>query len=148
EWQKQLAETTAEIEATIEPDSRISVAAAQQGLELAKQAADEADRARDGAKKTADGLGRLADARKRLAEQIATAEKQDALHSRLDDLLGKGGLQRELVRAAEREIVRLANDTLQNLSDGDLSVELEDGTDGADEAFALRVRRADDPTPI
>ena len=82
-----------------------------------------------------------------LVEQIADAEKQADLHRKLDDLLGKGGLQRELVRTAEREIVRLANDTVQNLSDGDLTVELDDGTDGDDEAFALRVRQADGPTP-
>ena len=42
----------------------------------------------------------------------------------------------------------VANDTVQNLSDGELTIELEDGADGQDEAFALQVRRADGPTPI
>jgi DNA repair exonuclease SbcCD ATPase subunit len=148
EWRKQLAETTSEIDATISPQCRISVATAEEGLQLVQKAAAEADRARDGAKERADDLTRLKEAHQRLAEQIEGAEKQADLHRTLDDLLGKGGLQRELVRTAEREIVRLANDTLQKLSDGDLSVELDDGTDSADEAFALRVRRADDPTPI
>ena len=64
-------------------------------------------------------------------------------------MLGKKGLQRELVRSAEREIVHLANATAQNLSDGDLSIELDAAEDGDDKAFTLRVRRAEDayPTP-
>jgi DNA repair exonuclease SbcCD ATPase subunit len=44
--------------------------------------------------------------------------------------------------------VRLANDTVQNLSDGDLTIELDDGGDGGDGAFALRIRQGDDPAPI
>ena len=82
-----------------------------------------------------------------LVTDLAAAERTSDRHKKLDEALGKDGLQRELVRAAEREIVRHANDTVRNLSDGDLSIEL-DAADGADEAFALRVRRADDPTPI
>jgi DNA repair exonuclease SbcCD ATPase subunit len=82
-----------------------------------------------------------------LVDQISAAEKQTRLYGKLDKLLGKDGLQRELVRTAEQEIVRLANDTVRNLSDGDLTIELDEGADG-DEAFALRVRRADSPTPI
>ena len=64
-------------------------------------------------------------------------------------MLGQNGLQRELVRDAEQQIVELANDTLQNLSDGDLSLEQDDEAAGRDDkAFALRVRPADDPLPI
>jgi DNA repair protein SbcC/Rad50 len=147
EWLKQLAETTAEIEATIPVASQVRVAVAEQDAQLARHVADEAEGVRNAAKERADDLARLAEAHRRLVEQIAAAEKQADLHRKLDDLLGKGGLQRELVRTAEREIVRLANDTVQNLSDGDLTVELDDGTDGDDEAFALRVRQADAPTP-
>src|SRR6185503_5672901 len=52
-----------------------------------------------------------------------------------------------LVRAAERDIVVYARDTLDKLSDGDLTLELAEGED-ADTAFDLRVLRAEDPTPI
>src|SRR5262249_45710442 len=85
-----------------------------------------------------------------LVAAIAKAEGEAACHRKLDELLGKAGLQRELVRSAERDIVRLANDTVQHLSDGDLRIELDDGADSSDEAFALRVRRADSarPTPV
>jgi DNA repair exonuclease SbcCD ATPase subunit len=103
---------------------------------------------RQDAKETARNLDHLAAEHHRLIDAIREAQRQADLHARLDDLLGKEGLQRELVRTAEREIVRLANDTVQNLSDGDLTVELEDEVDGDDQAFALRVRRADGPTPI
>ena len=48
----------------------------------------------------------------------------------------------------EEQIVRLANDTVGNLSDGDLSIELDKSDDSDDKAFSLRIRRADDPTPI
>lgn len=103
---------------------------------------------RDSAKQKADDLAAEADRFRKLVGEIAIAEKKADLHRKLDELLGKGGLQRELVRTAEREIVRLANDTVQNLSDGDLTVELDGSADGDDEAFALQVRRADGPTPI
>ena len=99
-------------------------------------------------KSGAEALSRRANEYEKLVAEVAEAELKADRHDKLDKLLGKGGLQRRLVRSAEREIVRLAKDTVQNLSDGDLAVELEDSTDGGDEAFALRVRRADDPTPI
>ena len=68
------------------------------------------------------------------------------MHKKLDDLLGQNGLQRELVRDAEQQIVELANDTLQNLSDGELSLEQDDEAAGRDDkAFALRVRRCRRP---
>jgi DNA repair exonuclease SbcCD ATPase subunit len=147
EWVKQLAPVEAEITG-IPADSRILVTDAKQQARDAERDAATAVTARDKAKDHADDLTRREKKYRELTGQIADAQNQADLHHRLDDLLGKGGLQRELVRTAEREIVRLANDTLQKLSDGDLSVELDDATDSTDEAFALRVRRADDPTPI
>jgi DNA repair exonuclease SbcCD ATPase subunit len=148
EWQKQLEETIGEIEKTIPARSRVPVAVAEQDLQLAQQTERDADKYRNTAKGRAEELTRLAEAHQGFVERIAAAEKQAERHRKLDNLLGKGGLQRELVRSAEREIVRLANDTVQNLSDGDLTIELDDGPDGDDEAFALQIRRADGPTPI
>lgn len=146
-WIKRLAEVSRQIE-EVPADSRILVADAEKQLTAAEQAATDADIARDVAKKTADDLAGEADRFSKLVKDLADAERNADLHRKLDDLLGKAGLHRELVRTAEREIVRLANDTVQNLSDGDLTVELDDGADGDDEAFALQIRRADDPTPI
>ena len=146
-WMERLAELSLQIE-NVPTDGRISAGDAEQQLKDARQQATNADQARDTAKTKADGLAGEADRFRTLVEEVAGAERKADLHRKLDDLLGKGGLQRELVRTAEREIVRLANDTVQNLSDGDLTVELDDGADGDDEAFALRIRRADGPTPI
>lgn len=143
---KQLGEVNVEI-GKISPDACIPVADAEDGVKLARVAAQDADAKRDEAKEIARNLAGLATEHAKFVTDIRDAERQADLHRKLDDLLGKGGLQGELVRTAEREIVRLANDTVQNLSDGDLTVELDDGTDGDDEAFALRVRQADAPTP-
>jgi phage shock protein A len=77
-------------------------------LAAAKQVARAADVARDAAKKSAEDLARDLESLGTLVDQIKTAERKADLHRKLDDLLGKGGLQRELVRCAEREIVRLA----------------------------------------
>jgi len=44
--------------------------------------------------------------------------------------------------------VRYANETVRNLSDGDLTIELDDSEDGPDKAFTLKIRRAEDSTPI
>jgi DNA repair protein SbcC/Rad50 len=144
---ERLAEVTRQIE-EIPAASRISEKEAERQLATTRQIATAADKARDAAKKKSDDLATEAENFRKLTEEVALAEKQSDLHRKLDELLGKAGLQRELVRSAEKEIVRLANDTLQALSDGDLTVELDDSEAGDDEAFALRIRRADGPTPI
>ncbi|QJW94162.1 hypothetical protein FTUN_1681 [Frigoriglobus tundricola] len=89
-----------------------------------------------------------AERRRTLDEQHRALDLDCRLHDELADLLGAQRLQRDLVRTAEREIVRYANDTVRNLSRGDLTIELDDADDGPDRAFALRVRRAENPTPI
>lgn len=83
-----------------------------------------------------------------LIEAEKYAETDARVHDKLNRLLGAEGLQRELVRSAERQIVRFADEIVRHLSDGDLSIELDDAEDGTDKALELRVRRADDPTPI
>ncbi len=148
-WANQLAEVTDEI-AAIPADARIPEADAEEAARQADRDAAKALKARDDAITEFNDLDRRDRDYKKLTANIAVAERQHDLHHKLDDLLGKAGLQRELVRTAEREIVHLANDTVQNLSDGDLSIELDDAPDGDDKAFALRVRRADDgiATPV
>ena len=46
-------------------------------------------------------------------------------------------------RSAEKQIVKFANETVANLSEGDLAIELDDAEDGPDKAFTLKVRRTD-----
>lgn len=145
-WEQQLEETSREID-LIAADARVPTAAVEVQVRTAQAAAASADRARDAAKAAADQVSRLDAEHTRLKSAIHAAERQCALHQRLDKLLGKEGLQRELVRTAERDIIRLANDTVRNLSDGDLSLELDGEADG-DKAFTLRVRHADSPEPI
>jgi DNA repair protein SbcC/Rad50 len=148
-WANQLTDVAAEI-AAIPADARIAVADAEDAARQADRDAAKALKARDDAVSEFSDLSRRDRDYKKLTSDIAAAERQHDLHHKLDGLLGKSGLQRELVRTAEREIVHLANDTVQNLSDGDLSIELDDAPDGDDKAFALRVRRADDgiATPV
>ncbi len=147
EWTKRLNEVN-EARDAIPPDSRIPVTDAVERAKAAGLAADAADVVRDRAKEQADDLERREAKYRELVGQVAAAEKRAGLHRKLDELLGRDGLQRELVRTAEQEIVRLANGTVQSLSDGDLTIELDGAAEGGDEAFALRVRRADNPAPI
>jgi DNA repair exonuclease SbcCD ATPase subunit len=148
EWSNQLDEVQCEIN-SIPTDAQVPAKEAEWRQGEAKTAADAANGARDTAVRARDGLKVRAERYENLTAQVRTAERQHDLHKKLDTLLGQNGLQRELVRDAEQQIVELANDTLQNLSDGELSLEQDDEAAGRDDkAFALRVRRAGDPLPI
>jgi DNA repair exonuclease SbcCD ATPase subunit len=148
EWSQQLQAVETEIDG-IPDDARIPSLEAERLLGEANALWDAANGARDTAVRTRDGLQSRAQQYEGLTQQLWSAERQHDLHKKLDDLLGQNGLQRELVRDAEQQIVGLANDTLQSLSDGDLTLEQDDEAVGRDDkAFALRVRRAGDPLPI
>ena len=148
EWQKRLEEIVIEI-ADIPEDSRVSAAESERLKAAANTADARAEANRDKAQQAADELKRRAQEHKQRAAALQIAERQHDLHKKLDSLLGQDGLQRELVRAAEQDIVVLANDTLQNLSDGVLSLEPDEEASGRDDkAFALRVRKTGDPYPV
>ena len=148
EWSAQLGDVRREID-SIPAEGRVPATEAERLQRESKAAADAADRVRDTAVRARDGLKARAEQYETLTSQLRTAERQLDVHKKLDGLLGQNGLQRELVRDAEEQIVGLANDTLQNLSDGELSLEQDDEASGRDDrAFALRVRRAGDPLPI
>jgi DNA repair exonuclease SbcCD ATPase subunit len=144
EWDAQLRDGAAKA-AAIPEAARVPVAEAERRQQAAAEVAKQADTAFGIARDALRDLTQQADDFVKLKMQIAAAEATTRVHKRLDELLGKKGLQRELVRTAEAEIVRLANDTVRNLSDGDLSIELDHADDGPDEAFALRVRRDGSP---
>jgi DNA repair exonuclease SbcCD ATPase subunit len=148
EWSEQLRAAQGEID-RIPEDARIPATEAERRQSDAKVQWEAANGDRDTAVRTRDGLQSRAEQYQSLTAQLRTAEREHDLHKKLDTLLGQNGLQRELVRDAEQQIVGLANDTLQHLSDGDLSLEQDDEAAGRDDkAFALRVRRAGDSLPI
>lgn len=148
-WVAQLGETDAAL-ADIPAETRVSTADAERAARDARSAADAADAQRETARDGFNELKARADRIRELAEAIRDAERKHELLARLDGLLGKSGLQRELVRTAEREIVRHANDTLRNLSAGDLSLELRAADPDAadDKALDLDVRLAGGREPI
>lgn len=146
EWEEQKEKVVLDMEA-VPADARIPLNDAKQAQRTAEQAFDECDAAhRTAAAKLAEVVRR----REQIAAltvEVAAAEADARAHATLDRLLGKGGLQRELIREAESAIVRLTQQTLANLSGGDLSVRLADA-DGDDKAFDLLVFRGGDANPI
>jgi DNA repair exonuclease SbcCD ATPase subunit len=133
----------------LSPESRISLEAAEQLRTEAKAAETSAGKARDEAVRTRDDLACKAKRHDEMKAQQRSTERACILHQKLDALLGRNGLQRDLVREAEQQIVEFANETLQNLSGNDLSLEQDDEAAGRDDkVFALRVRRAGDAQPI
>ncbi len=146
EWEKQRAMTDAEI-ADIPEAGRVPVADA----ERIASATEQVFRTRDSDHRAAtDRHGDLTRRRTQwdnLTASIVAAETDARVHTRLDTLLGKQKLQRELIRDAEAEIVRLADQTAGKLSGGELSISLAQSEEGDDKAFDLLVRVGDDPTP-
>jgi DNA repair exonuclease SbcCD ATPase subunit len=138
-WEEQLGTICTEID-DIPVEGRISEVDAERHQSAAKGAADKATEHRDAAVQACNDLAQ----RKQEYEQLTAAHRDAAerhrLHKKLDDLLGQVGLQRELVRNAEEQIIAFANETLQHLSDGDLALE-EDTAPESTKAFDLRVRR-------
>jgi DNA repair exonuclease SbcCD ATPase subunit len=144
EWEAQLKEVCGEID-DIPEEARLPAEDAQCHEQKAKKALAEATDARDRAQDAVNELEKRANRLAELTDKLRHADRQAELHKKLDDLLGQEGLQRELVRQGEEEIIDGANETLRHLSDTDLSLELD--PDGDERAFALRVRRAGDPWP-
>lgn len=147
EWAKQLNDVRTDIE-RIPAEAQVREKEAKQRQEETKKLEKSAQATRDTAVRDRDQLKSRADELKQLTTELRRLERARDLHQKLDNLLGQNGLQRELVRDAENQVVTLANDTLQNLSDGDLSLEADDEAAGRDDkAFALWVRRAGDAFP-
>jgi DNA repair exonuclease SbcCD ATPase subunit len=148
EWEEQQANVAQEMDA-VPADARIPVDDARRAQRSAERAFDESDAAHRAAVGTHAESVRSRERLAKLLTDITTAEADARVHATLDRHLGKGGLQRELIREAEAAIVRLTQQTLANLSGGDLTVALAEA-DGDDKAFDLLVRRGGDqePTPV
>lgn len=116
-----------------------SVSVAQAALAAARERQSLADRERTKARESLADLRHRAENWATATAAVAAAERSHGLHAKLDALLGPDGLQRELVRDAEAQIVRHAHAIAQNLSNRDLLIELDE--QGKDDALTLRVRR-------
>jgi DNA repair exonuclease SbcCD ATPase subunit len=76
-----------------------------------------------------------------LLGEYRQADRQRHLWRRLADLLGRGHLQRDLVRSAERRIVEYAGAILDRLSGGTIHIDLRPAADdAAEQAFDLAAR--------
>ncbi len=112
-----IAELTLQIEATPEPARRpLEEAGAQ--YEQARAARQDADLQRQAAQNKLQELERHRSSRAHYEQQLKAAERAHHLHKRLAKLLGREHLHRHLMRGAEQELVRLANETLSGLSRG------------------------------
>lgn len=112
-----IAELTLQIEATPEP-ARQPLGAAHNQHEQAKAARQDADLQRQSAQSHLQELERHRNSRANYEQQLKAAERAHHLHKRLAKLLGREHLHRHLMRGAEQELVRLANETLGGLSRG------------------------------
>lgn len=83
-------------------------------------------------------LTRDRDARAELEARALEADRELAISARLADLLGRDGLQRDLIREAEIGILERANPILRDVSGGDLELRLA-GEVADDEALPLEV---------
>lgn len=124
-------------------------------VEDAEAAADEAAKRQEEAQALRDEaytrLHQLQSARKQreeLAGDIVKAEHAARVARKLATLLGRNGLQAQLMRQAVEGVETLANDTLSRLSGGALSVDLrcaEDGEGSKLEVWVVDTASADEP---
>ncbi len=142
EWDRQLANVRPELDA-IPMSSRIPAQQAEQFLLTSRAATKSAADARGAAERQLESFQKQAEQRAKLVADERAAETAARIAAKLHEKLGPEGLLRDLVRSAEKQIVKFANETVANLSEGDLAIELDDAEDGPDKAFTLKVRRTD-----
>jgi DNA repair exonuclease SbcCD ATPase subunit len=129
-------------------EARVPVSEARRAETRAGEAVKQARHELDAANESLRSLNTQLTEYTSVREQILGAETEDRIHEKLAKHLGTGGLQRELMREAEAEIVRHADGIVRNLSSGDLSLELNPSEKKEKEALVLQVRRAESPDPI
>jgi DNA repair exonuclease SbcCD ATPase subunit len=138
-WESRRSEVNKQID-SIPPDDRVPEAKAKEQQASAEEVAKAKNNAHTAAMSRQTELAGHKEQRELLTTHHREAAERQRLLVRLDKLLGEAGLQRELVRDAEEQIIAYANETLQHLSDGDLSLE-EDSSQESSKTFDLRARR-------
>ena len=146
-WREQRAKCEGQI-AQIPTAAWLSTKDAEAAFQTARSESELSEKGWHSAHNETVRLTREFDDFTELCREIEAAENEHRIHKRLDELLGKKGLQRELVRDAERQIAAHADRIVGQLSEGDLSLSLDPAPATDDEALKLLVRRDDDPIPI
>jgi exonuclease SbcC len=98
-----------------------------------------------------DHIIRARDEREQIARELRQVDRQAHLHTRLANLLGRGGLQMALLRRAERAIIEEANQILDRLSGGRMRLTLRKPDGLSDNALDLLYHddeTATEPIPI
>ena len=114
---------------TIPKEARRSARAVEEELAVARDRVAEKDAQRHEAERHLGDLLRRRDERQELETHRREAERQRRAYNTLHNLLGPSGVQALLVRAAERDLVSLANETLDGLSRGRMRLRLREGGD-------------------
>ncbi len=150
DWQEQANRLAAEV-AAIPAAARRALGAVQRERRAAEDELADCDRRH---RESERRLRLLQDQRQRRDETLAELQKADRqyhLCERLAQLVGPKGLQLHLLREAERSIVELANEVIERISGGELTLELartEEG-DPAENPLQLQVRcRSVGPHPL
>lgn len=124
----------------IPTEARLPLTDIQEAIQHARKSVKDADAAKQTTGNQLAELKRQQQHRKDQSKKLLALDHQARLHSRLDELLGKDMLQRDLVRSAERDLVQTADTTLRHLTNGQLSLKLSD--DKADDAaFNLQISK-------
>ncbi len=129
--------------AAIPEEARVSPELSKALVAEARDALSRAEDAALAARHEAERLDRIRAERAALAEEKISLEGRAATAASLAKLLGPRGLQRHLVRRAEREILRFANERLDRLSGGALSLRLRPRAEGETDETALDLEAHD-----
>lgn len=131
EIQAQLAELSRQIAATPE-DERVAAAEAGVSLTGARARRTDAGTRQQAAQHRLAEIQRILRDRQKHEQQRMEHDRKQVLHKRLAMLLGRAELQRFLMRSAEREIVRQANEILGGLSRARMQLRLRHDEESAE----------------
>jgi DNA repair protein SbcC/Rad50 len=106
------------------PEHRVAVDAAEAELGRRKAAVDEIAQLVEQAQAQLRDLDRREQALRDKREDLQRAERTERLATRMATLLGRQGLQGQLLARAAHDLELLANDTLRALTGGTLSLEI------------------------
>ena len=109
----------------------------EEELRSAKEERDNSDRERSNAERELNKLQDTQKQRDKLDKSIKGAEHNSSLYNILSKLLGKNGIQSQLLRNAEKEIIEIANKILNSLSRGNIRLELRGENEQTDKALDL-----------
>lgn len=104
--------------------ARQDAAAVAALLQAARQQRQQHESARQQSQQLHHQLSETRRRRQELHQRLKNAERDKHRHSMLAELLGRDRLQMHLLRRAERAIVELAQETLDRLSGGNLTLQL------------------------